>query len=49
MECRIAGAIPKEFLIDTNANQKLRIALRVNGQNASPPGPNGEGLREGLR
>jgi hypothetical protein len=39
----------KEFLFDANANQKLCIGVRVNGQNASPPGPNGEGLREGLR
>src|SRR5258705_12285591 len=49
MQCRIADAIPKEFLIDTNANQKLCIALKVNRQDASPPGPNGEGLRESLR
>src|SRR5258705_10924697 len=46
MQCRIADAIPKEILIDTNANQKLCIALKVNRQDASPPGPNGEGLRE---
>ncbi|MCU1248261.1 MAG: hypothetical protein JWQ49_1290 [Edaphobacter sp.] len=49
MQCRIADAIPKEFLIVANANQKLCIALTVNGKYTSPPGPNGEGLREGLR
>jgi hypothetical protein len=38
----------KEILFDANANQKLCIALRANGHNASPSGMSGEGLGEGL-
>jgi hypothetical protein len=49
VERGIANTLPKEFPTGANANQKLCIGLRVNGQNASPPGPHGEGLRENLQ
>src|SRR5258705_9434357 len=44
MQGRIENEIPKEFLIDTNGNQKFCIALKVKRQGAPPPGPNGEGI-----
>jgi CheY-like chemotaxis protein len=34
----MSGTPLKEFLFDANANQKLCIALRANGHNASPSG-----------
>jgi hypothetical protein len=37
VECRMTDTSLKEFFFDANANQKLCIAVRVNGQNASHP------------
>jgi hypothetical protein len=44
----MTGIPLKDFLFDANANQKLCIALKANGHNASPSATSGEGLGEGL-